>query len=71
MKLEQTKAHAKTANKVVLEVEKEKDAAELKRQMQPKRARTDDDPGDAHDLLAEWHYAKRPFSCWCKASSRV
>jgi hypothetical protein len=27
---------------------------ELKRQMQPKRARTDDDAGDAHDLIAEF-----------------
>ncbi len=27
---------------------------ELKRQLQPKRARTDDDAGDAHDLLAEF-----------------
>ncbi len=46
MKFEQATAHAKTANKVALEAEKEKDAAEkavaeLKRQLQPKRARTD------------------------------
>ncbi len=27
---------------------------ELKRQLQPKRARTDDDDGDAHDLLEEF-----------------
>jgi uncharacterized membrane protein len=59
MKLEQAKARAKTANRVALEAEKEKDAAEkeveeLKRQLQPKRARTDDDAGDAHDLLAEF-----------------
>jgi hypothetical protein len=59
MKLEQVKARAKTANKVALEAEKEKDAAEksveeLKRQLQPKRARTDDDAGDAHDLFAEF-----------------
>ena len=45
MKLEQAKAHAKTANKVALEAEKEKDAAEkaveeLKRQLHPKRARS-------------------------------
>jgi hypothetical protein len=39
MKLEQTKARAKTTNKVPLEVEKEKD---------------NDDTGDAHDLLAEF-----------------
>jgi hypothetical protein len=41
MKLEQAKARAKTANKVALEAEKERDAAEtameeLKRQLQPK-----------------------------------
>ena len=59
MKLEQAKAHAKTANKVALEEEKEKDAAEkaveeLKRQPQPKREHTDDDAGDAHDLIAEF-----------------
>ena len=58
MKLEQAKARAKTANKLALEAEKESDAAqkaveELKRQLQPKRARTDDDAGDAHDLLAK------------------
>ena len=58
MKLEQAKARAKTANKLALEAEKERDAAEkaveeLKRQLQPKRARTDDDAGDAHEQLAE------------------
>ena len=58
MKLEQAKARAKTANKLALEAEKESDAAEkaveeLKRQLQPKRARTDDDAGDAHEQLAE------------------
>jgi hypothetical protein len=31
----------------------EKTVEELKRQLQPKRTRTDDDAGDAHDLLAE------------------
>jgi hypothetical protein len=39
---------------IVLETEKERDAAEkaveeLKRQVQPKRTHTDDDAGDAHD----------------------
>ena len=58
MKLEQATARAKTANKVALEAEKEKDAAEkavaeLKRQLQPKRARTDADAGDAHEIHAE------------------
>ncbi len=52
MKLEQAKARVKTANKVALEAEKEKDVAEktleeLKRQLQPKRSRTDDDAGEA------------------------
>ncbi len=59
MKLDQSKGRAKTVNKVALEAEKEKDAAEkaveeLKRQLQPKRVRTDDDAGDAHDLIAEF-----------------
>jgi hypothetical protein len=58
MKLEKVKVRAKNSSKVALEVEKENDAAEkaveeLKRQLQPKRAHTDDDVGDAHDLLAE------------------
>ena len=58
MKLERANARAKTANKVALEAEKEKDAAEkeveeLKRQLQPKRARSDADAGDAHEILAE------------------
>jgi hypothetical protein len=47
VKLEQAKARAKTTNKVAMEAEKEKDAAEkaveeLKRQLQPKTARTDE-----------------------------
>jgi hypothetical protein len=59
MKLEQAKARAKTVNKVALEAEKEKVAAEkaveeLKRQLQPKRTHTVDDAGDVHDLLAEF-----------------
>ncbi len=48
MQLEQAKTRAKAANKVALEAEKEKDAAEkaveeLKRQTQPKTTRTHDD----------------------------
>ncbi len=59
MQLEQVKARAEAVNKVALEEEKERDAAEkaveeLKRQLQPKRTRTDDDAGDAHDLFAEF-----------------
>ena len=58
MKLEQAKARAKTANKLTLETEKERDAVEkaveeLTRQLQPKRTHTHDDSGDAHDLIAE------------------
>ena len=59
MQLEQAKTRAKTGNKIALETEKEKDTAEkaveeLKRQLQPKRTLTDDDAGDAHDLIAEF-----------------
>jgi seryl-tRNA synthetase len=59
MQLQQAKSRAEAANKLALEAEKERDAAEkaveeLKRQLQPKRPRTDDDAGDAHDLLAEF-----------------
>jgi hypothetical protein len=58
MQLQQAKSRAEAANKLVLEEEKERDTAEkaveeLKRQLQPKRARTDDDAGDAHEVLAE------------------
>ena len=58
MQLEQTKTRAKAANKVALEAEKEKDAAEnaveeLKRQLQPKRAHTHDDAGDVYEMIAE------------------
>ena len=58
MQLEQAKTHAKAANKLVLEMEKEKDTAEkaveeLKRQLQPKRTHTHDDAGDGHEMLAE------------------
>ena len=59
MQLQQAKSRAEAANKLALEAEKERDAAEkaveeLKRQLQPKSARTDDDAGDAHDVLAEF-----------------
>ncbi len=58
MQLEQAKSRAEATNKLVLEAEKERDAAEkaveeLKRQLHPRRARTDDDAGDAHEMLAE------------------
>ncbi len=56
MYLRQTKSRAEAANKLPLEAEKERDAAEklveeLKRQLQPKRPRTDDDAGDAHEMI--------------------
>jgi len=58
IQLQQAKSGAESANKLPLEVEKERDTAEkaveeLKRQLQPKRAHTDDDAGDAHEVLAE------------------
>ena len=58
MQLEQAKSRAEAANKLALEAEKERDAAEkaveeLKRQLHPKRAHTHDDAGDAHEMLAE------------------
>ena len=57
MQLDQAKSRAKTANKVALETEKEKDTAEkgveeLKRQIQPKRTHTHD-AGDDHEMHAE------------------
>jgi len=57
MQLQQAKSRAEAANKLALEAEKERDVAEkaveeLKRQLQPKRASTDDDAGDAHEMLA-------------------
>jgi hypothetical protein len=61
VKLEQAKARAKTGNKVALEAEKEKDAAEkaveeLKRQLQPKRARTDENCRNEQQRV-EFHIA--------------
>ena len=57
MQLRQAKSRAESANKFALEAEKERDAAEkaveeLKRQLQPKRARSHD-AGDAHEMIAE------------------
>ncbi len=57
IQLGQDKVRVKTTNKVALEAEKEKDTVEkeeLKQQFQPKRVCTDDDSGDARDLLAEF-----------------
>ena len=58
MQLQQAKSRAEAANKLALEAEKERDAAEkaveeLKRQLQPKRPRTDDGAGDVHEKLTE------------------
>jgi hypothetical protein len=59
IQFEQVKVLVKTTKKVALKTEKEKDVAfkeveKVKRQLEPKRARTDDDAGDAHDLLVEF-----------------
>ncbi len=83
-KLKIIQARAAQANKTALETEKERDELhnqiqQIEEQLQPKRARTDDDAGDAHEKLAEvdnWdlrdhgvtrHYARRSYSCWCTA----
>ncbi len=49
---------AAEANKTSLETEKERDELhtqieQIEEQLHPKRARTDDDSGDAHEILAE------------------
>ena len=49
---------AAEANKAALEAEKERDELhnqieQIEEQLHPKRARTDDDAGDAHEMLAE------------------
>ncbi len=59
MQLRQAKSLSEATNKLTLEAEEEKDdtektVEELKRQLQPNRALTDDDGGDAHDVLAEF-----------------
>ncbi len=67
--LDQSKPRAKTTNKIPLQTDKEKDAAEkaveeLKRQLQPKRAHTVDDAGDVHDLFADVNLVQaRIVSC--------
>jgi hypothetical protein len=58
MQIRQAKSRVEDANKLALEVEKERDGTEkaleeLKRQLQPKREHTDDDAGDAHEMIAE------------------
>jgi hypothetical protein len=81
-KLESLEERAVIANKSVLEAEKERDKLHkeldfIEVQLQGNRARTHDDTGDGHDVHAFLflgvvrHYAKRPFSCWSKACSRV
>jgi len=50
--------HPAEANKAVLEVEKERDELhnqieQIKEQLHPKRPRTHDDAGDAHEMIAE------------------
>ena len=56
-------ARAAQASKAALEAEKQRDELhtqieEIEEQLQPKRARSDDDAGDAHDLLAELQILK-------------
>jgi hypothetical protein len=58
-KLKIIQARAAQANKAALEVEKARDELhnqiqQIEEQLQPKRAPTDDDAGDPHDLLAEF-----------------
>jgi hypothetical protein len=58
-KLKIIQARAAQANKAALEAQKARDELhyqiqQIEEQLQPKRARTDDDAGDAHDLLAEF-----------------
>jgi hypothetical protein len=58
-KLKIIQARAAQANKAALEAEKARDELhnqiqQIEEQLQPKRARTDDDAGDAHYLLAEF-----------------
>ncbi len=74
MKLEQANARAKRVNKVALEVETEFDNWDLS-----------DHPMQGHHSVCKGimscfsflflgvprHYAKRPFSCWYQACSRV
>ena len=75
MQLEQAKTRAKAANKLALEAEKEKDAAE-----KVIRPPAPPDVSVCKGIMSCFsflflgvvrHYAKRPFSCWCKACSRV
>ncbi len=52
-------ARAAQTNKAALEAEKARDELhnqiqQIEEQLQPKRARTDDDAGDAHEMLADF-----------------
>jgi predicted ribosome quality control (RQC) complex YloA/Tae2 family protein len=58
IQLRQDKSRSETTNNLALETEKERDTAEktveeLKRQLQPKRSRTDDDADDVHEMITE------------------
>jgi hypothetical protein len=58
IRLKIIQARAAQANKAALEAEKEKDELhthleEIEEQLQPKRARSDADAGDAHEICAE------------------
>jgi hypothetical protein len=58
IQLRQAKSREEVSNNLALETEKEQDVVEkaveeLKRHLYPKRARTHDDTGDAHEVLVE------------------
>ena len=78
VKLKTLEEHSVIANKSVLEAEKERDKLHKEQELIEvhllgKRTRTHDDTGDGSFLFlgVSRHYAKRPFSCWCKTCSRV
>ena len=57
-RLKMIQERAAQANKAALEAEKARDELhnqiqKIEEQLQPKRARTDDDAGDAHEKLAK------------------
>ncbi len=79
---------AAEANKAALEADKERDELhnqieQIEEQLHPKRARTDDDAGDAHEMLAKRSLAQARtascitrvlvwlggFQCWCLGDS--
>ncbi len=75
MQLEQAKSRAEAANKLALEAEKERDAAEkVIRPPAPPDVSVCKGIMSCFSFLflgVARHYAKRPFSCWCAACLRV